>query len=124
MLFDPARGPAFTVSFTEHEGVVVAHLSGELDLRSAPVLRDQLRPFWGRPGTRAMIIDMSELGFCDSIGLGELLSTMKRSQQAGMRFMLSEISDVVARVLSITGLRNAFETHASTAEALRQASSP
>ncbi|GAA3446524.1 anti-sigma factor antagonist [Planomonospora venezuelensis] len=124
MLFDPARGPAFAVSCTEHGDAVVVHLSGELDLRSTPVLRDHLRPLWERPGTRALIIDMSGLDFCDSTGLGELLSTMKRSQRAGMRFMLSELSDVVARVLSITGLRNAFEIHAGTAEALRRVSSP
>ncbi|WP_449062251.1 STAS domain-containing protein [Planomonospora algeriensis] len=121
MLFEPDRGSAFTLSSETCGDVIVVHASGELDYRSAPVLREHLGHIWATPGTAVLIVDLSEVAFCDSVGLSELVDALQRSEAADVRLMLSGVHGVLSRVLSITGLRKAFEIHDGPDAALRQA---
>ncbi|MBG0817555.1 STAS domain-containing protein [Planomonospora sp. ID82291] len=126
MTFPPGsvHGPKLTVSATRHEQrIVLVHLAGELDLYTVPVLRDALESesVWGPPAARAVILDLGELAFCDSAGLGELIAVMKHAQTVGGRLLLSAVPAAVARLLAITGLDKAFTVCSSTAEALRRA---
>jgi anti-anti-sigma factor len=83
--------------------------------------RARLRPLWERADLGAVVLDMAELEFCDSVGVGEIIAAMKRSDAAGKRFMLSGVHGVLARVLTLTGLRRAFEVHAGADAAVRAA---
>ncbi|GAA3114309.1 hypothetical protein GCM10010466_01770 [Planomonospora alba] len=121
MLFEPDRGSAFSLSSEAHGSAVVVHVSGELDYRSAPVLREHLSPLWDRSEVSALVVDLSAVAFCDSVGLGELVEALQRSESRGMRLMLAGVQGVLARVLSITGLRKAFEIHPDPGAALRRA---
>jgi anti-anti-sigma factor len=78
-LFGPDRGRAFAVSLIPHDGVMIAHVSGELDLRTAPLLREHLRPLWERADLGAVVLDMAELEFCDSVGVGEIIAACTAS---------------------------------------------
>jgi anti-sigma B factor antagonist len=49
------------------DGVVRIHVSGELDMRTAPQLNDALVPL--RASGRPLLIDLSELRFLDRAGL-------------------------------------------------------
>ncbi|MFC4062759.1 anti-sigma factor antagonist [Planomonospora corallina] len=120
-LFGPERDRRFSVSLTQHDGVLVVQVAGELDPRTSPVLRERLRPVWGQADLRAVVLDTAGLEFCDSVGLSEIITTLKRCEAAGMRFLLSGVHGVLARVLTLTGLRRAFEIHDSAAEAIRAA---
>ncbi|GII02547.1 anti-sigma factor antagonist [Planobispora takensis] len=122
-LFGPDRGSTFTVSSVQHDDAIVVHIGGELDLRSVPILREHLRRLWGRSGLTAVIMDMADLSFCDSVGLSELIAAMKRSEALRMRFVLSGVHGVLTRVLNITGLGRTFETYDTAEEALRRLTS-
>ncbi|MFC4062230.1 STAS domain-containing protein [Planomonospora corallina] len=131
MLFEPDRGSAFALSsgthgdrgdHGDHGDTVVVHVSGELDYRSAPLLREHLDGVWGRSGVTVLVVDLSRVAFCDSVGLGELVTALQRSEAQGVRLMLSGVQGVLARVLSITGLRRAFEIHTDLGTALRRIS--
>ncbi|WP_326824214.1 STAS domain-containing protein [Streptosporangium sp. NBC_01639] len=120
MLFEAGRGPAFTLSCDVRENATVIRVGGELGFTSAPLLRERLDRFRG-PGTTFVIVDLTDVTFCDSVGLSELVSALQRSEAAGTRFVLSGVHGYLARVLTITGLRKTFEIHPSAEDALRHA---
>ena len=87
----------------EHDGYVVAALRGELDIASAPALREQLLSLLRRASSR-LIIDLSAVGYADASGLAVLVSSGRRAGLLGGSLRLAAPSPAVATVLSATGL--------------------
>lgn len=100
---------------------VVIRLSGEIDAYGLPMLREHLTRVWDLSPTPYLILDLQAVGFCDSMGMNELLDIMHRCEARETRLLLGGVQGVMARVLSITGLRNAFEVFDTMEEALRHA---
>jgi anti-sigma B factor antagonist len=84
-------------------GLSIAELTGELDIASAPALRDQLLSLL-RPGSNRLVIDLSRVSFCDASGLAVLVNTARRARLLGGFLRLAAVSPQVGRVLNITGL--------------------
>ncbi|NRQ38414.1 STAS domain-containing protein [Nonomuraea sp. NN258] len=99
----------------------IIRLAGELDVYAVPVLREHLERIWELPAKPFLIVDMGEVTFCDSMGMNELVDIMHRCEGRGTRLLLGGVQGVMARVLSITGLRHAFEVFARFDDALRLA---
>jgi anti-sigma B factor antagonist len=78
----------------------VLAITGEVDMASAPGLRDQLQ----RLGARNVVIDLSGVTFIDSTGLGVLVTALKRAREAGGQLTLRSPTRATRRVLDITGL--------------------
>ena len=87
--------------------VATARLVGELDLFTAPCLRDGLCELFD-DGVRTVELDLSELDFIDSTGLAELVLALKRHRQRGGDVVLCRPSPSTARVLEIAGLDQVF----------------
>ncbi|MDA0637663.1 STAS domain-containing protein [Nonomuraea sp. MCN248] len=113
--------PLLVVSCGLFSDTVVVRLSGEIDAYGLAPLREHLRRVWELPPTSFLILDLREVGFCDSMGMNELLDIMHRCEARDTRLLLGGVQGVMARVLSITGLRNAFEVFGTLDEALRRA---
>src|SRR5258705_8458309 len=73
----PALGTVRTA-----DGVTLAELAGELDLASAPALREQLLGLL-RPGFSRLVLDLSRVSFCDASGLAVLVGTGRRARLLG-----------------------------------------
>ncbi len=95
MLFGPERGSAFTVSSHLQQGAIIIRVGGELDFRSVPVLREHLNRVWDLADTPVLIVDLTAVSFCDSVGLSELLAALQRSEATGIRLMLSGVQGVL-----------------------------
>ncbi|MEU8104651.1 STAS domain-containing protein [Nonomuraea muscovyensis] len=115
------HAPTFTVSLTLVDGVAVVRVGGELDMVAAPALREQLRAAARLPSQR-VVVDMTDVSFCDSVGMSELIVALNNSQNSGGRLVLSGVRGSLERLLYRTGLHNLFERHATWQEALRQMS--
>jgi anti-sigma B factor antagonist len=90
-------------SRTVRGGYVIAALSGELGLASAPALREQLRSLLRRAGGQ-LIIDLSAVERADASGLAVLVGSGRRAGLLGGSLRLAAPSPEAARVLSATGL--------------------
>jgi anti-anti-sigma factor len=112
---------ALTVTSGLCGDAVVIRLEGELDVYAVPVLREHMRRVWELPAKPFLILDLGEVAFCDSMGMNELVEVMQRCESRGTRLLLGGVQGVMARVLSITGLRHAFEVFARFDDALRLA---
>lgn len=87
----------------EHE----VRLVGELDLGTAPKLRDELARLTA-DGARLVTVDMRELSFIDSTGLSVLITGLKRLRQDGGDMTLRSPTPGTLKVLEITGLTEVF----------------
>jgi len=104
------------VALEEHAGWHVLRLAGEVDVATAPRLRDRLVSLV-TGGQRDLIVDLSGVTFIDSMGLGALVSGLKRARAQGGDLRLVGATDHVAKVLEITRLNQAFVVAESVAEA-------
>ena len=80
---------------------VMLTLHGELDLSSSSALEDELHRVDGVP---LVVVDLRDLAFLDSTGLGVLVKAHQRLQDEGNQLALIEGEGQVSRLLSLTGL--------------------
>lgn len=91
--------------------------AGELDHHTAELLRAPLDEALEQ-GRARLVIDCSELEFCDSTGLNVLLGARLKAEAAGGGVHLAGMLPVVARVFEITGAEAVFTVHDSLEAAL------
>lgn len=101
----------------QEELCTVLRVSGELDVAAAPRLRAELEPVLSSPGPLMLVMDLSEVPFCDSVGLGVLVSTHNHARRTGGRLILVLQEGMISNLLTITNLNRHFETSPSLTDA-------
>jgi len=86
----------------------IVKLSGELDIASAPDLREQLLAILSRRTPTHLILDLSKLGFIDSSGIDVFVKTDRRARLLGCTLALVAPQAPVMRVLQVCGLDQYF----------------
>jgi anti-sigma B factor antagonist len=79
-------------------------VAGELDLGTVPVLERELHRLLSHD-LRRVILDLEDLEFIDSTGLGCLLAAANHSRVNGDRLRIIGASGYVDRILRLTGIR-------------------
>ncbi|KNE81362.1 MULTISPECIES: STAS domain-containing protein [Streptomyces] len=105
------------VEVRHHGPTAVVTPAGELDHHTAEVLREPLDECVDQGRVR-LVVDCSQLEFCDSTGLNVLLGARLRAEEAGGSVHLAGMLPVVARVFEITGAEAVFTVHETLEEAL------
>lgn len=90
-----------SVETTDDRAVV--QVTGEVDLDTAAVLKEQLFRL-AEAGTELVTVDLAETDFIDSTGLHALVVAMRRLRIHGGDLVLRSPSRNAARVLELTGL--------------------
>ncbi|MEU1195432.1 STAS domain-containing protein [Streptomyces sp. NPDC005813] len=107
----------------------VLRVSGELDLLTSPVLRQRVHDAVAE-GRRSLVLDLSEVFFCDSSGVGVLIATRRliRSCRGRLRLILPARGALdgshVNRVLGALGVRRLFDVYPDVTSAVDEESSP
>jgi anti-sigma B factor antagonist len=108
------------VQIAEHAGgnITVLKLSGRLILDNCSELRDAVDALveQGRP---KVVLDVQDVTYIDSAGLGVLASKYLSVRRAGGDIKLVHLGARSAHVLDITHLDRIFETFDSEDEAIR-----
>ncbi len=109
-----------SVTSTDDGDVAVVRVHGEIDVYTAPVLREALDKHVAAGRTR-FVVDLSDVSFMDSTALGVLVGRLKivRTQEGSLRVVV--VQERVRRVFAITGLDKVFPIHATVEEALTAA---
>lgn len=97
----------FRVSVSGASDAAVVAVSGELDVASAPALRQELYRVIDQQPSK-VVVDLAEMEFIDSTGLGVLVGALKRVKEQGGTLELRALSPSARRVFDITGLSKAF----------------
>ncbi len=98
-------------SLQEGGQVAVVKVSGELDAYLAPQVREQVEK--ALQNTKWLLIDLSEVTYIDSVGLGIMVGAAKQATEAGGDIAVVASKPAVVRVFEISGtkdLLNVVET--------------
>ena len=101
----------------QRDGVTMVAVGGEIDVYTAPKLRDKITELVG-DGQYHLVIDMESVEFLDSTGLGVLVGGLKkvRAHEGTMEIVCNQ--DRLLKIFRITGLAKVFTIHESEAAAL------
>jgi anti-anti-sigma factor len=100
---DPAEQMVLTLSQAREGDRTVVSVIGEVDLATAPQLRDCLEAVLAsRPA--AVTVDMARLDFIDSVGLTVLIEAAHAAEQHQIGFALRSPQRATQKVLLFSGL--------------------
>jgi anti-sigma B factor antagonist len=95
----------------------VISVSGEIDVYTAPSLRERLNELVAA-GHYDLVVDMEGVEFLDSTGLGVLVGGLKRVRSHDGTLRLVCTQEKILKVFRITGLTKVFPIFGSLSEAL------
>ncbi|WP_228409420.1 anti-sigma F factor antagonist [Radiobacillus deserti] len=95
---------SLSVKFTKKENVLLVRLTGELDHHAAENLKAEWQMAIRESNTEHVVLNLGDLDFMDSSGLGVILGRYKEVTQAGGEMVVCAISPVVKRLFDMSGL--------------------
>jgi anti-sigma B factor antagonist len=105
------------VGIEERDGVTIVRASGDLDVATAPRLREQvIRHITA--GQVQVVLDLEAVDFVDSTGLGVIVGLLKRTRSLGGDLRLVSTRPALRRILELTALDRALPLAASVDELL------
>lgn len=102
---------------TEQGGSTVLAVRGEVDVYTAPRLREKLVELVAQ-GKHQIVVDLEAVDFLDSTGLGVLVGGLKRLRSHDGDLVLVCTQHRILKVFEITGLTKVFAIHDSVAAAV------
>ena len=106
-----------TLETRDADGVTIVAVGGEIDVYTAPKLRDRITELVA-DGEYHLIIDMEQVEFLDSTGLGVLVGGLKKVRAHDGSLQLICTQDRLLKIFRITGLAKVFVIHDSAEAAL------
>jgi anti-sigma B factor antagonist len=109
---------ALTIASREVDGVAVLDLSGRITLGEGSVqIRDAIRDLLGK-GRKNILLDLGEVNYIDSSGLGELVSAYTSARNQGAALKLLKLTKKVHDLLQLTKLYTVFDIYDDEAAAI------
>ena len=94
----------------ERNGATVLTVRGEVDIYTAPRLRERLIELVSQ-GRHQIVVDLEQVEFLDSTGLGVLVGGLKRVRSHDGDLSLVCTQSRILKVFEITGLDKVFTIH-------------
>ena len=109
---------ALAIASREVDGVTVLGLSGRITLGEGSVqLRDAIRDLISK-GQKGILLDLGDVNYIDSSGLGELVSAYTTAKNQGAALKLLKLTKKVHDLLQLTKLYTVFDIYDDEASAI------
>ena len=105
------------VRTARHGEMLVVSVSGEIDVYTAGSLREALTGVIA-PDHADLIVDLTEVTFMDSTGLGVLIGSVKQVREFGGRVQLVVAEGKVVNIMRVTAVTQMFTVHETLEAAL------
>ncbi len=93
------------------EGVAIVDLNGKITLgENTGILRDELRSLLAK-GTKNIVLNMADVGYVDSAGLGELVGAYTTATNQGGSLKLLHLQGKMKDLMQITKLHTIFSSY-------------
>jgi anti-sigma B factor antagonist len=110
---------ALTIAEEQRDGVTILKLTGRLVLGDeSNDLRNTIKRLV-EAGDKKIVVDLGEVPYIDSAGLGTLVSAFASVSNAGGSMKLANLTKKIHDTLYITKLVTVFDVHDSVASALK-----
>ena len=110
MATNPPNVPTSRSKLDVHtvEDATVVRLSGRLTADAAATFKEQVKGLI--PQTKRLVLDLSEVAYMDSSGLGAVVGVYVTAKKAGCDLQLINLSKRVRELLGLTNVLSVFET--------------
>jgi anti-sigma B factor antagonist len=108
---------ALEIQAREREGIAILDLNGRLAVGGASLLREKVNEEMAK-GHNRVILDMKEVDYIDSTGLGTMVICYTSLQKAGGGLKLSRLNRRNVELLLLTKLSTVFEIFGEEQEAV------
>ncbi len=98
------------MDFERRRDTVTARLKGELDHCSAQSIRRELDMMIEDGRIKRLVLDLDELTFMDSSGIGVIIGRYRTLAQRGGTVAVKNMNAHVARIFQLSGLAQIIET--------------
>ena len=96
------------IRLEDREGVLVIHPIGELTSQTAPNLRAIFEQHI-TPASPSVVLDVAEVKYMDSAGLGSLISGLHRSREYAGQFLVCNLQEDVRNIFALTKMDSLFK---------------
>lgn len=110
-------GLPLDIETSDHGPVRLLRIHGEVDIATSPSLRNQLREVLDDPPA-ALVIDLGEVPFLDSTGLGVLIAAYKRAAAIDVPLCLARPRRIVANALTLVRIDTVIPVHHTVEDAI------
>ena len=93
----------FALDVSQRDGWQIVEVTGELELATAPRLRQQVVSLVGAECVR-VVLDLTGVDFIDSVGLGVVVGALKRTRAHGGDLRVVAPQDRVRSLFTLTRL--------------------
>jgi anti-sigma B factor antagonist len=100
------------------DDIEVFALTGSLDIATSPTVRAALTSASERGGHQ-LVVDLTQVDFLDSTGLGALIGGQRRAREFGGEVRLVAKEGQILRLLRITGLLKVFSVYPTLEDAVK-----
>lgn len=83
---------------------ITAALSGDIDHHAAREFRAALDEVIARSRPELLILDLGEVGFMDSSGIGLILGRLRAVREVGGEILIKNARNEIAEVIRLSGL--------------------
>jgi anti-sigma B factor antagonist len=103
---------------SQQDGAAVLSVAGDVDAANAHLLREAVIAAI-ESGAPVLVVDLAQVGYVDSVGLGTLVVSLKRAAEQRTALRLVVTSPQIEKVLKITGLLTVFDIYSDQQSAIR-----
>ena len=103
----PAKAPLLTLVVTKDDDAAIVRCTGKLAAGSTAILQTEVRALI--QGSKRIVLDLTDLGYMDSMGLGTIIGLYVSARSAGGRLEVINLSARVRQLFSITNMLSLFE---------------
>ena len=100
----------------QQEGVTVVAPRGRLDMASAPEFRESVKRLV-ESGSIHLVVDLHEVSFVDSSGLGAIVGGLKAARNVGGELRIARANQQVLLVLDLTSLNRVLTPYETVEDA-------
>ncbi|MGI6098003.1 MAG: anti-sigma F factor antagonist [Dethiobacteria bacterium] len=98
---------------------LIVRLKGELDHHTASCFREEVEREFEKEIAQNLVLNLGELTFMDSSGLGVILGRYRRITEKGGKVVVTNMQPQVERLYSLSGLQKIIPHYRREEEALR-----
>lgn len=100
------------------QGILIVKIDGELDVCGANEFRTYVDEALDMTEAKHILLDMQDVGFIDSSGVGAILGRYKRIAQNGGKLFVVNLEPHSKRIFELAGLLKVLTVYQSEEQAL------
>lgn len=107
------------ITHTLARNTIIFTLEGELDQHTSASVREAMETEWEKKLVSQVILNMQNVTFMDSSGLGVILGRYKQINNANGKFVICCVNRQVEKVVELSGLKEIIDFYDTELAALQ-----